>query len=682
MNSSIKDRVLLAALGALLAASTACGDSGTPTAVSTVSFDLDGPLTGATFWEFPFPSDMRLTADGVPDVAGYPNPAAAKIVDDLLTVAKVRKGFPVMPVGYFRFTDAPPARISTDVIAASKESPVLIVDIDPNSAEKGTLYAAVAQTLTKDAFAPDHLVAVAPRPGTVLAPSTMYAIVIKQEFAPDATAPAAFAALAAGKTPSGARAAAAAALYAPMWTELDTLGVSRSDVLVATVFTTGDEVKTLRDRSELVRAAYTVDITNITVQPNTNNTHPGFCALTATVSMPQFQNGVAPYDTGGDIQFDANGAPIKTGDLTVPLMITLPSSKMPAEGFPLWQYFHGSGQVTQGLVDYGPSTISTDEDGAPGQGPASVVAPFGIAAVACAMPVNPERLVNASETAYLNINNLTAFPYVFQQGTYEQRLLLDALLKLKIPSSVIADCPDGLALPDGVTSFSFNSANLMSGGHSMGGMYDNMISAIEPRYNVMTPFGAGGMWPVMILDTADVPGSRDLLASIFRTDADQLSFMHPGLFALAMGWEIADPMASMARIIRRPLAGFVPRSVYEPVGFDDIYFPTDVYDATALAYGNQEGGDIVWPDTQASLATDGLDGILPYPITANHTNAVGPKTTNVVVQYMSDGILESHQIYRQLPAVKHQYGCFLSTYLKNGIPTVPSQGDIGTPCDQ
>jgi len=57
---------------------------------------------------------------------------------------------------------------------------------------------------------------------------------------------------------------------------------------------------------------------------------------------------------------------------------------------------------------------------------------------------------------------------------------------------------------------------------------------------------------------------------------------------MALGWEIAEPLASMARIARRPLPGLSARHVYEPVGMGDSYFPIDVYDAAALSYGNHE----------------------------------------------------------------------------------------------
>ncbi|HEX7702128.1 MAG TPA: hypothetical protein VF403_15430, partial [Kofleriaceae bacterium] len=145
---------------------------------------------------------------------------------------------------------------------------------------------------------------------------------------------------------------------------------------------------------------------------------------------------------------------------------------------------------------------------------------------------------------------------------------------------------------------------------------------------------------------------------------------------IEQGWEIADPINSMARLIRRPLPGTIARHVYEPIGMDDKFFPDDVFDATALAYGNREAGDLVWPTTQTSLAVDHLDGMMSYPVVANHA----AQTTAVVVQYHDDGILDAHYIHRQLDAVKYQYGCFLQTFLRDGVPTVPAPAAVSAAC--
>ena len=650
----------------VLIALAACGNNSSSPA-KTAYFDLDGSIaTGPTFWNLPFPSDLRLDASGAPDLTGFPNPRNVPLLKDLIALVPQRHGFPVMSTAYVRFTAAVPAHRVTDVIT---DGSVLLLDIDPSSPEKGASFPVVAQTLAQDAYTPTGLVALAPRPGIVLRPSTTYAYVVRTAFAPDfATAPA-FADLADGKTPDGKRGAAAAKLYKPLWPALEAASVPKTDVLVATVFTTGDEVARTRARSEAIRAAYHPTITNLTLVGDT--TYDGFCRIDGQITMPQFQTGTQPFDTGGVFVLDGNDVPQKQGDMTIPVRITLPKEAMPANGWPLYQWFHGSGGLSTALIDNGPSPDSSDHP-TPGQGPGYVVALHHIAAATSAMPLNPERLPGASDYAYLNINNLQAFPYTFQQGVFEQRLLLDALLALHIPAATVAACT-GISTPTG--DYFFDPTKLVAGGQSMGGMYTNLVGAVEPRYGALVPTGAGGFWNLMILETTSVPGARALLGGALGIDDANLSFVHPALNLMDLAWEVAEPIASMARIARRPLPGLTARNVYEPVGKDDTYFPTDVYDAAALSYGNQEAGDTVWPSMQDALGLDQLGGLLSYPVKANEGGL-----TRVVVQYMGDGIIDPHYIYRQLDAVKHQYGCFLESYVRDGVPTVPAPGGLTDPC--
>lgn len=657
----------------LLLVLAACGSNDAP---DTVAFELDAALAGETYWDLPFPSDLRLTTEGRPDLEGFPNPRALPVLEDLRSVARERVGFPTLPIAWFRFTGEPPQRSLADTIAAVPEADALLVDIDPMSDERGALHAIVAQTLAPDDFTATGLVALAPRPGIVLRANTRYAFVLRRSFAPGVEPPAAFAALAAGRSPAGTRGEIAANLYAPLWETLDTLGVARDQLLVATVFTTGDEVDLLRRRSDAIRDEHDVTIADLRVDTDGAG-HRGYCELVGAVAMPQFQRGTHPFHTEGRFVLDAGGVPQVQGTMTIPVRVALPAQTMPSGGWPLWQFFHGSGGSSHDLVDDGRSATSgaTPEVG---EGPGAVVARRGIAAASSALPVNGERLANAGSFDYLNINNLGAFPYTFQQGVFEQRLLLDALLALEIDPAMLAAAGGAcaqVALPQGATKHRFDAAKLVAGGHSMGGMYTNMIGAVEPRYGALTPLGAGGFWNLMILDTEIQPGSRDLLAAVFGVDPENLTFVHPTLSLLGLGWEIAEPGASMARIIRRPLPGFPQRHVYEPIGLDDKYFPNAIFDAAALAYGNEQAGELVWESTQQALATDGLDGLLEYPVRGNRDGV-----TAVAVQYRDDGIEDSHQIHRQLDAVKFQYGCFLASYVRDGVPTVAAPAALDAPC--
>lgn len=669
--------LLVLALGAI----SACGDS--EESGATLYFDLDGNITERkTFFDFPFPSDLRLTAEGGPDLTGFPNPKDIVIVEDLVSAAADRKGFSTNPIGYFRFSEELAPRVQTDPIPAATDSPVLLVDVDPDSPNRGKLIPTVALTLVIDDYMPGYGLAVAPRPGFVLEGERTYAFVVMRSLGDVEGNPLGVASaigdLARGKVPDGAWGQDAADLYAPLWPTLEELGVDPEEVAAATVFTTADVVQDLYDLSTALLGEYSVTIDNLVVDPDDGADHDRFCELVGTVSYPQFQRGRPPFNSEGLFEIGEDGLPVLQRYEEAPMVITIPSQEMPADGYPLMIYFHGSGGYSSQVVDRGPVT-EVGGSWTKGEGPAYVVAPFGIASAGSALPVNPERVPNASETEYLNVNNLPAFRDTFRQGVIEQRLFLEALRTLEISPDLIAACT-GPSLPAGATSYHFDPDKLIALGQSMGGMYTNLISAVEPRIRASVPTGAGGFWGYYILHSTILPGTRELLAVMLGTPYEDLTFMHPGMQLLDMAWETAEPLVFMPRLARRPLEGHPVRPIYEPVGKGDEYFPTVIYDAVALAYGHQEAGEEIWPSMQDALALEGLDGIISYPVSQNLESADGTPYTGVVVQYEGDGIDDPHVIFVQLDDVKYQYGCFLSTFLERGVATVPAPAALGTPC--
>jgi hypothetical protein len=306
------------------------------------------------------------------------------------------------------------------------------------------------------------------------------------------------------------------------------------------------------------------------------------------------------------------------------------------------------------------------------------MAAHGVGAIGAAMPLSPDRVPGASEIAYINLGNLAAFPYTFRQGVIEQALILDALADLRIDPAALAGC-SGPSLPSGVTAYRFDPASIVGVGQSMGAMYLNMLSAVDPRIDAIAPTGAGGFWSYMILETALLPNTRALLGSILRTRAEELSHLHPALHLMQLGWEPADPMVYMPRISRRPLDGIPPRPIYEPVGRGDSYFPTVLFDAIALAYGHRQAGEEVWDTMQPRLAYAGLDGLEAYPVTQNLVNERGERYTGAVVQSAGDGFSDPHNIFMQVPGIRHQWSCLLATALE-GAPTIVAPAEPGLPC--
>ncbi len=347
---------------------------------------------------------------------------------------------------------------------------------------------------------------------------------------------------------------------------------------------------------------------------------------------------------------------------------------MPAAGYCLTTYIHGSGGTPKELVDRGRVKVKGGTP-RPGEGPAHVLAPFGIAMASVAKPVNPER-GGKGDFDYLNFSNLAAFRDTFRQGAIEERMFLAALVDLKIVPKVLGTCAPKLA--SGRTHYSIDKTKIAVMGQSMGGMYTNMVSAIEPMVRAAVPTGAGGYWSHMMLVSSRV---GEAIVRLFIGSNNRLSWMHPALQIFHTAWEVADPLVYVPRLSRKPLSGHPARSIYEVVGKDDSYFPMSVYDAMALAYGHQEAGKEVWSSMQTSLALGGVGGIIPYPVKENLTSVDGKrKYTGVVVQYEGDGIYDSHSVAFQLDAVKYQYGCFLDSFFATGKATVFKPGKLGDPC--
>lgn len=672
---------------------------------ATLSFDAKADLTSpASFYQFPYPSDVRRTEDGHPDLRGIPYNTGFPGVLTIRDAATRATDFSTLSVGFFQGTAPLAPAVEPVAFAPDKASDVLLVDIDAASSERGRLFPTLVATPPVDDYVPEHLLAVGLQPGFLLLPKHRYAMVVKRSYKDAAGAPlgvsGALQTVKAGRNPDGVK-TDLVALYAPLWDTLATLGIDKAEVAAATVFTTGDVVDDLFQMSEALRKKHPVTLSGLAVDANDGAKHARYCELRATFQAPQFQKGKPPFNTDGLFEVDATGVPIAQRDETIAVTITLPKGKMPKSGYPLGLYFHGSGGRSTAVVDRGTWRETSDKADCaegfdlekvvtpdkttvtgchtPGEGPAHVLAPFGIAMAGAALPVNPERLPGAGETAYLNLSNVGAGRDTFRQGAIEQRLFLDALLALSIPPELVASC-EGLELPEGETAFRFDGAQIVATGQSMGGQYTNLIGAIEPRIRAVVPTGAGGYWSYFILQTQLIPNAGSSVGKLLLGTREKLTHLHPALALFQSSWETVEPMVYMPRLHRAPLTGHPRRPVYEPVGLGDSYFPSNVYDAMAVAYGNQQGGNEVWPTMQEALAKDGRSGLLPYPITDNRAYEGGQAATGVVVQYAGDGLYDPHGIYSQLDAVKYQYGCFFDTFLRTGKATVVAPAPLGTPC--
>jgi hypothetical protein len=633
--------------------------------------------------------DARLDADGTLSLGGIPGTdegtLGSELFAGLVETAEQLRGHSQVPVIWFPF-EAPLAPLQDEetVLGPGPGTPLRLFALETPPVGPREI-PVVARTLDEDVYTAPHVLAMAPRPGFVLAPGTTWAAVATRGVLDADGAPAgpseALWALLHGREPQGPRGAELARDYRRLALALPELGIDVADVVAAVVFTTGDAPLDLHVLSERVREAHSATLGELRVEPVDGADHARYCELVGTLTVPQFQVGAPPFDVDGLFEFGPDGVPVVQREETIPIAISLPygpdDAGMPPGGYPLVMYFHGSGGRHDQVINRG----FQPRGGQPevGGGPAHVLAAHGLAAVGSAHPISPDRVPGASSIAYLNFNNLKMFRDLFRQGVLEQRLFLDALLSLSIDPSVVADCTR-LRLPDGEMSFRFRADTVLAMGQSMGGQYTNLVGAVEPRIGAVVPTGAGGYWSWFILQTNLVPGVRGLLGSLLETDAE-LSFMHPVFSVLQQAWEPVEPMVYMQRLGRHPLPDHPARSIYEPVAPGDSFFPTVVYDAMALAYGHPQAGSAPgWTSMQQALALADLDGVRPLPATDNLQASDGRAYTGLAVMHPPDGFSDPHEIFTQLTEVRHQYGCFLATFAFTGQATIPAGAAEGTPC--
>lgn len=634
------------------------------------------------FFRFPYPSDLRLNEQGGPPLSQVPGVASVPALAAVAETAEELKGYPRMSVGWFAFDGPVAPAAGEDVVLYGPDASVLLVDIDPESPERGQTVPVVARTLTEDHYLDQPVLAVAPVPGWVLRPDNAYAYLVLRSWGTPEGEPLGASARVLqplqGRNPGGAFGEELVVAAGGVAAVLGALDLQPEDVAAWTSFTTGDAVAQMFEFSEAVRQQEAPRIEALAPFDRDEAT-PGYCELHGELEVPEFQAGDPPYNTGGRFVVDEEGLPVAQRRPRLPVVVTLPDAPMPPEGFPLAMYYHGSGGVSDQLVARGPQP----RGGVPevGKGPAWVLAQAGYAASGIAHPVNPERVPGASAIAYLNFQNLSAFRDTFRQGVIEQRLYLDALLDLQIDPDLVAEACPGLSVPDDASAIFFDAETVVAIGQSMGGMYVNMVGAVEPRIKAAVPTGAGGHWTRFILLTSLLGEGvvEPLLGGLLRLEPP-LTWMHPALHIPQTAWEPAEPVAYTPRLARRPLPGHPVRPIYQPVGLGDSYFPPAVFDAITLAFGNEQAGEQVWPSMQAWLALAGRDGLVDYPVSDNRESEDGTPWTGVVVQYEGDGFSDPHAIYVQLDEVMHQYRCFLQTWRENGVAVVPEGGAVDDPC--
>jgi len=625
-------------------------------------FEPDADLSDpAHFFDLPWPLDSRLTADGHPDVAGLPRGDTVS-TEQLWSLVAEADRFSQVPTVVFRF-DGPIAQSGGLAAGPQPIDLVQFVDVDVDSPGFGERIPAFVGTPQADPFTPSHALVVQPVHGFVLRAGTTWAVVVDADWG-DATGqplglPPTLDAALSGR-------GELAEVYRPLIENVDVENVS-----AATVFTTGDVVADTHALSEAVRSAHP-PVLEPPVLAEDGATHARFCELHTTLSLPQFQQGEPPFDSGGSFHWDGENVPPVERTEEVPVVLTLPLGTMPEGGWPVVFYAHGSGGRFDQVVDRGPVL---EEDGAPtpGLGPAHVLAYRGIAAVGMGLLLGESRAGGHDGRGYLNLANLRAYRDTWRQGMVDTRLLFDALADLRVPPDAVSDC-GGLALPDGADAHRLKVDHIGMMGQSAGGHLTMEVAALDERVQAAVPTGAGGYWTLVMTLSPRTGVPPEVTAAALGTSVVP-DALHPGMALLQHGWEAADPLIYAPRMSVRPLEDYETIDIYMPMGLDDGYFPEPIFDAMALAAGLDRAGEPLREETDARLQLGGLEVDVAYPVTDNQGDWTG-----AAVWWPPDGVADSHGVFAQYDGIKHQYGCFFRTSFDVGTARLVAPGAETDPC--
>lgn len=303
------------------------------------------------FYRLPFPNDLRVIGGKI-DLSKHPSPGvifgydASELFFDPIT--RDADGFSLIAPIFFRFSDLP----SFDSLAiVDPARSVELINIDPDSPSFGReIEADVSFRTGRGRFICENTLSVAPTPGHALEPRTTYAVLLR-----------------------GTITSSRSGTFAGIDRDLDDLlkeeqpdanaplrnfvELREIDNLVgATVFTTGDPGAIMPLIRAAVRApdAPAPQITELVDCEHQTPHAPCECAeengshrFAGSVALPVLQTGTRPYlqpaDGGTIPRHDGAVRVYGMESVCFALMVPTSTASMPAAGWPIVLYSHGTG---------------------------------------------------------------------------------------------------------------------------------------------------------------------------------------------------------------------------------------------------------------------------------------------------------------------------------------------------
>ncbi len=642
---------------AIDAGSDAGSDAGTDArgpVRARLNFDDD-----AEFFAAPFPIDTRRRTDGSLRVADVPDRANGLVGQLLQLLETGVEGFATNAAIFIPF-DGPLDAATFPSLEESVQDNASVFLVDLGS---GARIPIEVQQAFGDTYTADHTLVALPFPGAVLRPETRHALVVTDAVGSESgfERPDALVELSEGRVPEGAESVADG--FASLFAWIDDSSLNREQVMAATVFTTGDPFTRLQRARDDAAAAPAGAVDNFVLLEEFDD----YCAIGATMEMPVYQRGPAPYrePPSGQLVTDATGALELQRSESIEVVFTLPKTAMPETGYPLVLYAAGSGGVARQVIDRGERARTET-----GIGPALHHAQQGIGSVGFAAPLSGDRSPDESDGTlhFWNFANLGAFRGNLEQAALDITSMINTLPDLRIDASL---CPGSSG------EARYDTDQLYLQGHSTGGTIASIVIGMEPRLNAAIISGSGGSWIYNVAQSTVELGEGVLLrlavfaaTQLGRVADDPTRFdLDLTLFQTALA---SFEVMSWGRVTA--LESDNPRDVLFIGGVVDTFHEPRLINSQGMSLGATMALPAAEPTWESEFALVGLDGVSP-PISTN----VNGRTVVMIQRDEPREEINGHYVPFEHADVKQRFACFVASQVRDGRPTLYAE-DVGLDC--
>ncbi|TKD08352.1 hypothetical protein [Polyangium fumosum] len=619
-------------------------------------------LAETDFFDHPWPSDLRIE-DGFVPLEGFPNPRAVPILSEYITkMDRKLDGFSPAAAGYLRFAGPldPRSLPQTPALALEKDASVQLLDIDPTSPEYGSRKLVSLQFRAEEGvYYPTNTLAFMPTLGFPLRPHTRYALVVTDAVRGASggavTKSAELAQVLGEQRPERAAAAAAKEALALAVEEIERAGIDHERIVHLAVFRTNDPAEELFAARDHLRANVPAPVAN----PSAWIIGGTWDARTEYIGVygpsPNYQEGVVPFEKpsdGGAFKIEG-GAPAVVDTFDLRFSLTVPNAAacpMPAEGFPIVLYAHGTGGDFRSYVYDGTARSLAEQ----------CIASMGVDQIFHGRRPGAPKDGDTSRISLLffNVNNVLAARTNSRQAALDevQRARLFTESKMEVPASISVT---GEAIR-------FDGSRLSYFGHSQGGLNGPLFLASDDQARGGVLSGSSAVMAITLLQkTSPSPSIAQLVKTVFLSlraeEEGELDLFHPALSLAQMLVDATDPLHYARYVALAPREGMAAKSIYMTEGVNsdgtgDSYSPTRGIEMHAIAMGLP----LVEPSQWAipELAWGG-PGTVEIPETGLSGNLADGQATGVLAQWPVPENSDGHFVVFRVAEARSQSSKFL-----------------------